>query len=149
MPSALAVAAVSFLGLWVGMLVLCAPVLASSACRRLCAAGPSGSLLVNYVAGVGGVALVHVGSVFAGAVVNQVVHVTIGWWFVGVTLVVAAAGWWALCVRAPNRGVWEPTGSGVDGRVVLGVTAVWYVVWSVALAALFAFAWFLRYYPGG
>ncbi|MFB6122346.1 MAG: hypothetical protein ABEJ78_02665 [Haloferacaceae archaeon] len=149
MPSAPVVAAVSFVGLWASMLVLCAPTLASSACRRLFAAGPSEYLLVNYAAGVGGFTFVHVLLVFAGALVNQVVRVTIGWWFVGVTLFVAAAGWWAASVRAPKRGVWDPTTSGVDGRAVLGVTAVWYVVWSFALAALFAFAWFLRYYPGG
>lgn len=148
MPSALVVAVGCFVGLWAATTVLCAPVLLSSSVRRLLDSGPADRLAANYLGGVGLFAFVHVALVFAGALVNTVVRVTIGWWFLGATLALLGVGWAVVSFVGPQRDWWRPAESRIDGRIVLGVVAVWYGVWTVALAALFAFAWFLAYYPG-
>jgi hypothetical protein len=74
--------------------------------------------------------------------------VQISWWFLGVTLVLAGDEWIIGSIVVPRYGWWQPTESGLDGRIVLAVMAIWYVVCTLILAALFAFAWFLAYYPG-
>jgi len=148
MPSILSVAIGSFVGLWVGMGVLCSPMLVSSNCRRLFDSGPFDYIVFNYVGGMGVFTFIHVALIFAGALVNYVVRVQISWWFLGVTLVLAGGGWIIGSVVVPRYGWWQPTESGLDGRIVLAVTAIWYVVCTLILAALFAFAWFLAYYPG-
>lgn len=148
MPSIVTVAAGSFVGLWLSTSILCSPILASGSCRRLFDAGPFDNLAVNYLAGIGVFTLAHVVLVFSGALVNLVVRITIGWWFLGVTLVLVAAGWVAVSIGLPRYDRWDPGGGGVDGRPLLGLAGLWYAAWSFVLAGLFAFAWFLRYYPG-
>lgn len=148
MPSILSVAIGSFVGLWLGMGVLCSPILVSSSCRRLFDSGPFDHLAFNYVGGMGVFTFIHVVLIFAGALVNYVVQVQISWWFLGVTLVLAGGGWIIGSVVVPRYGWWQPTESGLDGRIVLAVMAIWYVFCTLILAALFVFAWFLAYYPG-
>jgi len=148
MPSILSVAIGSFVGLWLGMGVLCSPILVSSSCRRLFDSGPFDHLAFNYLGGMGVFTFIHVVLIFAGALVNYVVRVQISWWFLGVTLVLAAGGWIIGSFVVPQYGWWQPTEFGLDGRIVLAVMAIWYVVCTLILAALFAFAWFLAYYPG-
>ena len=148
MPSILSVAVGTFLGLWLSMVVLCSPIFASTSCRRLLNSGPSEYLFVNYVAGVGAFTFGHVALIYGGALVNDVVEVDTGVWFLGVTILYVAAGWGFASFGFSLFEWWEPSESGVDGRIVLGVVAIWYLIWTFLLAALFAFAWFLAFYPG-
>jgi len=92
MPSILSVAIGSFVGLWLGMGVLCSPILVSSSCRRLFESGPFDHIVFNYVGGMGVFTFIHIVLIFAGALVNYAVRVQISWWFFGVTLVLAGGG---------------------------------------------------------
>ena len=77
MPSILSVAIGSFVGLWLGMGVLCSPILVSSSCRRLFDSGPFDHIVFNYVGGMGVFTFIHVVLIFAGALVNYVLRVQI------------------------------------------------------------------------
>jgi hypothetical protein len=92
MLSIFSVAIGSFIRLWVGMVVLCSPILVSANCRRLFDSGPSEYLVVNYLTDMGVSTFGHVALIFAGALVNYVIEVDIGVWFLGVTILYVATG---------------------------------------------------------
>lgn len=137
-----------FLGLWFAMSILCAPIFASKSCRRLLNAGPSNHAVVNYLAGMGVLTLVHVALIFGGGLLNSILGVQTPLWALTATLIAAGGSWIVTSFVLPYYGFWEPSGSGIDGRIILGLTAFWYVICTAILGVVFVFAWFLAFYPG-
>lgn len=119
-----------------------APFLLADRVRTLFGSWPTGSLVANYL-------LVGAGVVVAQLLAYALVVAALG----GVSssdgperffgalflahLLVPAAGWLVAGVALPRRGSWDPTGGGVDGRLVLALGGLWYAfVTSVVVAAL-------------
>jgi hypothetical protein len=136
-------------GVWVVVAPLCAPLLLAERVRVLFT-WPTASLSVNYLLVSCLVATGHY-LTFLAATVAQGGHLdghgilwTAGTVIVGYPL----ALWAGASVGLPALGRWEPAGEGVDGRLILAVGAVGYVVAvGIAFAFLFTVAVFAAF-PG-
>lgn len=141
--------AVACLWLLVGM--ACLPVLAAARIRTAIEDWPTGRLAANYALLVGAVVLGQAAVFLGGVVVTGGFsgNAAVEW-----TLLVAAgyplALWLAVSLVAPATGRWNPSGdgTGLDGRVVLGLAAAWYAVVVAAAAAVVFLVLFALYFPG-
>jgi len=142
--------AVGVVGLWLFAALMWSPVVGSAQLRPLLARWPTGRLWLNYpllvalgVAGEAAVFLVPVavgGSLGGVALVQWTLAVAVGYPLV-VAVVVATV--------APRVADWSPAAtSGIDGRIVVGLTAVLYGVATAAVAGLVFLGLMAYYFPG-
>ena len=127
----------------------CAPILAAARGRALFEAWPSRSVAANYALVSLGVAVAHV-LTFLGVVaaLDGLEDMAAVWWAVRVNFGFPLLASATAAVTLPRTGRWTPTGSGLDGRLVLALGALWYGVASTAAIALVLFVLTFWFYPG-
>lgn len=138
---------------WIAMCLLWTPLLASKAIRRLLGGWPTHRLAVNYAVGMALVTGAHFTLVaavlFALSQEGQGVNLLEFFKLVlAVTGGLLAVVWMGLSVGLPRLGRWDPTADGYDGRLVLVVGVVWYLVCTAFVTAVINFVAFLFAFPG-
>lgn len=141
---------VAVIGLfWGAITVAWAPLLAAESLQRLVAGWPTDRGLVNYGLGMAAFVMLHVIALSAGIAlaggVNMRAFLDLA---LAVTVGVVGLAWAGLSLVAPRIGWWRPTNGGYDGRVLLAVGGLWYVVCSLVAAAVLSLVSFLLFFPG-
>jgi hypothetical protein len=132
------------LAVWLIVAPAWAPLLSADRVRALFE-GPSRSLAVNYAVASFLLVLAHVLVFLGGLVVcGRLDGLAVVRWTVGVAVAVPLLAGAVAAVGLPRLGRWDPTAGGVDGRVMLGLGALWYAMVaggavSVLFVLVFAF----------
>lgn len=136
--------------LWLFDGLAIAPVLLSSAVRRLFRKRPTDHPLPNYLAGVTAFAVSHLlwlvvpVALHGGSLENDVIA-----WLAGVTLVNAVGWWLATALVLPALGLWSPSEGGeIDGRIALTLGVFGYVIATGLLALVVVVAAIAVGFPG-
>lgn len=129
-----------------------APFLHAERVRALFGCWPTRSVAVNYLfAGTGVVCAQSVAYVLLGTALGGVSSSDGPGPFFGVlfaaNLLVPAIGWLVAAVFLPRRRVWDPTGGGLDGRLVLAAGAIWYAVLASVVVVLAVFVLTFAFMP--
>ncbi|MFA9517772.1 hypothetical protein ACERIT_11230 [Halopenitus sp. H-Gu1] len=141
------IAAVVFVWMLTG--VACLPVLASGSLRAAIGKWPTDRYAMNYGILLAVVVVGHA-VVFLGGVVLRggIGGRSLVRWTLLVAVGYPIVVWAVLAVVLPATDRWDPSAGGLDGRIVLGLAAIWYaIVLAIAAAATF-FLLFVLYFPG-
>lgn len=152
MPELLPAVAAALVGaLWIVVGLAWTPILAARNVRRLFEGWPTGSVPGNYALGMAAFTFVH----FLALAVSLTVaggqfSLTLMEWLelaLGVSAGLVGIAWVGMSFGLPWLGRWRPTGNGYDGRLVLAVGAVWYLVCSGAVVTAISMLAFVLWFP--
>lgn len=139
-------------GFWILMSIAWAPFLAANRIKALFQLGPTGDTILNYEIAMAGMTVIQF-LITASAVitVGGRAGLNLMQFFelvVTITVLYLIGIWLLISVLFPRMTTWDPAGEGVDGRLILAVGGVWYLLWTAIFVATFNFIAFLWAFPG-